>query len=171
MNHRTLILSIFVGMVFYFSACHEESPFEYPKTNDDLITIERGIWGNVWYWEGYFNPPYEFGTITPVEREIHVFERINLDSMENKDEYPFFSYVDSEFYASARSDMFGFYQVPVDTGSYDFSLFIYENNKYYAVEVSDSGYVQSVNISGTLSRTSLRMKNLNITTAASFAEF
>jgi hypothetical protein len=166
--NKALIIPVVFVFVLIFSACREDSsPFSYPDTNKELITIERGIWGNVWYWEGYFDPPDEFGKITPVEREIHIYKRVHFDSMDNKDEYPFFSYIDSEFFGSVRSDINGFYQVQLDSG--DYSLFIIENDRYYAVEVNDSGFVQSSRLNNR--RDSLRMKNLNITTAATFEEF
>ena len=155
-------------LIIISSACRRDSsPFAYPYLNEDLITIQRGIWGNVWYWEGNFSTPEDFGKITPVERDIHIFRRVHIDSMENKKEYPFFTYVDSEFLGSVRSDVNGFYQIRLDSG--DYSLFIYENSKYYAVEVNDSGFVQSSRLNN--SRDSIRMKTLNITTAATFSEF
>lgn len=167
MNKKTLILPTFIILMIVFSACQDKSPFEYPDRSKDMVTIDRGIWGNVWYWDGYFDPPHEFGIITPVEREIHIFQRIHFDSMANKDEYPFFSYVGSDFIESVRSDINGFYQIELDSGSY--SLFIYENSKFYAIEVNDSGFVQTCHLNN--SRDSIRMKNLNITTAATFEEF
>ncbi len=168
MNFKALILPFLLSVAIVFSACRQDaSPFDYPYLNKEQVTINRGIWGNVWYWEGYFNPPKEFGVITPVERNIHIFERIHFDSMANKDEYPLFSYIDAEFITSTRSDVYGFYQIPLDSGNY--SLFIFENDKYYAVEVNDSGFVQSCLLNNR--RDSIRMKNLNITTAATFEEF
>ena len=168
MNKKAIILSIFIILLIIFSACRDNSPFEYPYVDKNLATLDSGgIWGNVWYWQGYFDPPKEYGIITPVEREIHIFKRIHFDSMANKDEYPFFSFVDSPFVESVRSDINGYYQIELNAGNY--SLFIYEDSKYYAVEVNDSGFVQSCNLNN--NRDSIRMKNLNITTAATFEEF
>jgi hypothetical protein len=165
---KILLIPVIFVMIIIVSACRQDaSPFVYPYQNEDLITIERGIWGNVWFWEGYFNTPEDFGKITPVERDIHIFRRIHFDSMDNYKEYPFFSYVDADFIAAVRSDYNGFYQIELDSG--DYSLFIFENDKYYAVEVNDSGFVQSCRLNN--DRDSLRMKTLNITTAATFSEF
>lgn len=168
MIRKIYIIPVLFVLLMIFSACRQDSsPLSYPYLNEEFITIERGIWGNVWYWEGYFNTPEDFGKITPVERDIHIFKRIHFDSMDNKKEYPFFSYVDSEFIGAVRSDINGFYQIRLDSGNY--SLFIYENDKYYAVEVNDSGFVQTCLLNN--NRDSIRMKTLNITTAATFSKF
>ncbi|XOV92170.1 MAG: hypothetical protein ACFHWX_18415 [Bacteroidota bacterium] len=41
-----------------------------PKRNGDMVTIEQGIWGDIWFWEGDFMPICPSGTISPVERTI-----------------------------------------------------------------------------------------------------
>ena len=44
---------------------------EFPPDTRSQVTIQQGIGGNVWFWEGDF-VPVNWGKITPVSRTVYV---------------------------------------------------------------------------------------------------
>ncbi|MEQ8551839.1 MAG: hypothetical protein RIC06_02160 [Cyclobacteriaceae bacterium] len=73
--------TIILISTFFIIACQDNDQDCYenlePKRNGDLVTIEQGIWGDIWFWEGDFMPICPSGTIYPVQRTIYVFEAAN----------------------------------------------------------------------------------------------
>jgi len=101
---------------------------KYPPDNKELVTITQGIWGNVWFWEGDFQP-FSWGKITAVSRKIYFYEATRWDSVEppNGDWY---RKINSMIVDSALSTANGFYQITLQPGEY--SIFVKEDTSYYA---------------------------------------
>ncbi len=58
-----------------WSGCPE---VEYPDHHPELVTIEQGLWGDVWFWEGDFMPPCPSGSVCAVSREMRIHELAGL---------------------------------------------------------------------------------------------
>lgn len=100
-------------------------------SNEEKVSITQGVWGNVLYWQGNFQPFENDGKITPVIREIYFFKPTNIQILTSTPAYtPFYSSILTEFVAKTRSDSSGFYQITLPPGNY--SVFVKENDKYYA---------------------------------------
>ncbi|GAB4329918.1 MAG: hypothetical protein Kow0037_05300 [Calditrichia bacterium] len=117
-----------------FVGCEKStSPIEskYPPDNAHKVTITQGVWGNVWFLEGNFEPSLgrTSGKITPVVREILVYEATRRDQAEPPGDY-FFTAIHTNRIASVFSDEDGFYQIPLPPGKY--SLFVREDSLYIA---------------------------------------
>lgn len=96
--------------------------------NEYKVTINQGVWGNVWLWEGDFMPPTDNssgGKVTAVQREIFVYEATNdslLESSTNPKYFwgTFFTKINSELIATIQSDKDGFFQIKLNPGKYSF---------------------------------------------------
>ena len=86
------------------------------------------MWGNVWFWEGNFQPLCPSGTVRPVIREIYIHAGTPLDSVE-RDGMAIIR-INTPLVAVIQSDESGFYQAQLDTGAY--SLFILEDSVFYS---------------------------------------
>lgn len=121
---------------------------QLPPDTRSQVTISQGMWGNVWFWEGDFMPRPEsepfHGTVTPVVREVLVYEPTNVSSCTGGG--GFFSAVSAKLVATAISNASGFFQVSLPPGTY--SVFIKEGQLYYAYRFSGDGLVQPVSVSG-----------------------
>ena len=102
-----------------------------PPRNHHKVTIEQGIWGDVWFWEGDFMPPCPSGTVTAVPRELRIHELTSFEQVVQAEAHPaFYSAVNSEFIASTWSDESGFFEVALEVGTY--SVFAIEDSLYFA---------------------------------------
>lgn len=132
-----------------------------PTTNMEKVTINEGIWGNAWFWEGDFMPPCPSGDIEPVEREVYVYELTSRDEADQPDSTPFFKNIETELVEQTTSDESGFFQLQLEPGTY--SLFVKEDSLYYA-----NGF-KNGNISPiTITRDSLTNVQFDITYEATF---
>ena len=98
-----------------------------PLDTRDQVTIKQGVWGNVWFWEGNFQPVCPTGKITPVIREIYIHKGTPHDSVEF-DGFNI-SRIKTDLITVVSSNSSGFFQAELDTGAY--SLFIKEDSVFY----------------------------------------
>ena len=112
---------------------------DLPPDNEDQITIRQGIWGNIWFWKGNFKPTSYGGTITPVIRELLIYELTSQeDVVVNNEEVPdsFYKEIHTKLIKKVSSNKTGFFQAELPEGEY--SIFIKEGSLYYANSFSDS---------------------------------
>ena len=84
-NQKNKILFLFSLSLIIYSCSDNSVGVIYPPDNSYKVTISQGVWGNVWFWEGNFMPTTDNssnGKITPVIREIYVYEATRFDSVE-----------------------------------------------------------------------------------------
>ena len=119
------------------------SPAEPPR-HPERVSIQQGVWGDVWFLAGNFMPTKPTGTTTPVRREMRVYE---LASMADADQVPysaFFRSVRTRLVASTWSDADGFFQLSLPRGTY--SLFAVENGLLYANGFDGQGHIDPVEV-------------------------
>ena len=129
--------SFFLFLIILLLACNKESEPEsicytksYPPRNTEKLTIDQGLWGDVWFWEGDFMP-FNFGTICQAQRTIYIFELTTMnDVIEAKPYTPFYSTINTQLITTTESDENGFFQVELEPGTY--SLFLFEDTCYYS---------------------------------------
>lgn len=132
-----------------------------PPRNYDKVTIEQGIWGDVWFWEGDFMPPCPTGTVTAVSREIRIHELTSMDQVVvHPESHPaFYSAVASSLIATTWSDADGFFEVELDVGTY--SVFVIEESLYFANGYDGYGNIWPVEVvEGEVSETLFRIDYL-----------
>jgi hypothetical protein len=138
MNVRRPVLTIVTAVLLWSTACEPHRSTtpcrhaaELPARNGAKLSISQGIWGDVWFWAGNFQPICISGTVTPVSREVLVHALTPYDSVVVADLGPtFYSEVHTPLIATAWSDSSGFFQVELAPGTY--SIFVREDSLYYA---------------------------------------
>jgi hypothetical protein len=121
--------------------CYNE---DYPPRNIEKVTIDQGLWGDVWFWKGDFKP-VNFGTICQVQRTIYIYELTELKDVVRAEPYtPFYSTINTKLVATAESDSMGFFQIRLEPGSY--SLFVMEDTFYYSNLFDGHGAIYPVHI-------------------------
>jgi hypothetical protein len=126
LKHLTL------GVVLLLSAagCHRQHRYgDVPPDTRSQVTIQQGVWGNVWFWEGDFMPP-GWGTVTPVIRTVYAFEATGFDDVEQVDYSPFYRSIHTRLVDSTVSNSTGFFQLTLAPGQYSF--FVREESLFYA---------------------------------------
>ena len=142
MKTNSLILYL---LIFSFIIICCENPvndcegISYPENTDDQVTISQGVWGNVWFWQGDFQPICPHGKVFPVEREIHIYEATPADSVEYSTPRPFISNVKTKLIKIVKSNSTGFFEVTLDSGAYSF--FVKEDSLLYA-NGGDNNFLQ-----------------------------
>ena len=128
------------------SLCKKEwPPKSIPERSDGKVTIEQGIWGDVWFWEGDFMPICGSGTITPVSREIRIHELTNLDDVIRAPEDPtFYAEINTALVVTTWSDRDGFFEVVLPPGKY--SVFVVEDTLFYANRFDGVGNIFPVEV-------------------------
>lgn len=123
------------------SICYSE---DYPPGNIENVTIDQGLWGDVWFWKGDFMP-VNFGTICQVRRTIYIYELTDINDVVKAEPYsPFYSTINSHLVATTESDVTGFFQIKLDPGSY--SLFVMEDTLYYSNLFDGHGAIFPVHV-------------------------
>jgi hypothetical protein len=145
MNKVLFLISL--SLILY--SCSDNSVgVIYPPDNSYKVTISQGVWGNVWFWEGNFMPTTDNssnGKITPVIREIYVYEATRLDSVERDSiNYTFLRSIHSNFITKINSDKDGFFQIALPVGKYSF--FVKEDSLFFANEGDNDGYLMSAEV-------------------------
>jgi hypothetical protein len=135
---------------------------QLPPDTSDQVTITQGVWGNVWFWSGAFGLVESTGTITPVRREIFVYEATRMDSVERTSSGSFFTAIHSRLVARTESNSTGFFQVSLPVGKYSF--FILEDSLFYAEEGDSAGHWTSA----TVLANRVVKRQIDITYAAGF---
>jgi hypothetical protein len=153
MRVRVLITLIVLGAVA-LAGCgsgvcepdsHQDCPGDqWPPRNGDKVTIEQGIWGDVWFWEGDFMPPCPTGTVTAVARELRIHALTGIDDVEPAGYSTFYTAVHTELVATTWSDTAGFFEVELEPGWY--SLFAVEDTFYYASLFGGGGLIWPVGV-------------------------
>jgi hypothetical protein len=139
-KNALLIFSLFL---FLFISCDEESEpvlncytESDPPRNSQNVTIEQGVWGDVWFWSGNFMPPGR-GEICQVVRKVLVYELTTREDVDKVDYTPFYTAIHTKLISSVVSDNLGFFQIELEPGTY--SLFVQEDNEYYSNLYSSQG--------------------------------
>ncbi len=117
---------------------------KYPSTSEAKVTVDQGLWGDVWFWAGNFMPGCPTGTITPVSRQLFVHALTHLDDVEMIGSSPFYSAIHTELIGTVTSDPSGFYQIALPPGEY--SLFVQEDTLYYANMFDGGGHIMPVSV-------------------------
>lgn len=134
--------------------------------NSDKVTIHQGVWGNVWFWEGDFMPGIINscdGKITPVVRDIYVYQATRYDSVEiDSVRRVFVRNIHSRLVARIKSDNEGFFQIALPVGKYSF--FVKEDSLFFANEVDGEGYLMSAKVT----RNKVTKRQIDINYKAAF---
>ena len=117
-----------------------------PERNDDNVTIDQGIWGDVWFHEGDFMPNCPSGTITAVSREIRVHVLTTRDDVVVASDvyFPFYSEINTELVATTWSGSDGFFEVELPPGQY--SIFVVEDTLFYSGRGDGVGNINPVEV-------------------------
>ena len=140
------LLVAVIMLIGLCSGCGEQDSLcsvEYPPTNEPLVSISQGIWGDVWFWTGDFQPICPTGEVTAVTREIRIHELTRYDDVEIED-FVFYYNIQTELIASVWSDSLGFFEVELEPGTY--SIFVVENDMLYANSWDVQGYIFPVDV-------------------------
>lgn len=114
-----------------------------PARNGASLTIQEGVWGDVWFWDGDFMPICPSGTVRPVVREVVVFEAATeAEVSQAAGSYGFYEEVRKPEVARTTSDRRGFFQIALPPGQY--SIFVIEQGQFYAHHGYGSAYVSGV---------------------------
>lgn len=161
MNRENFTKCLLVTLGLIILGCNKSvtSP-KPPSDNSEKVTIKQGVWGNVEFWDGNFMPTTDYssdGTVTPVVRDIYVYEATRFDSLGISRSFGFWRNIPSKLITTARSDGSGFFQVELAAGKYSF--FVLEDSLYYANLIDSDGHVQSATV--TLDHVTRREININ----------
>jgi hypothetical protein len=116
-----------------------------PVRNHELVSINQGVWGDVWFWRGDFQPTCASGTITAASREVLLYERVNTDSVTSVHQgSPFYTEIRAKLLGTTHSDAMGFFQLELPTG--DYSLFVREDSLFYANRGDGQGNIFPVSV-------------------------
>lgn len=133
---RNFMLKYFAIIIVMLSCTKEPAPEsrcyseDYPPRNNEKVTIDQGLWGDVWFWKGDFMP-VGFGTICQAQRTIYIYELTDMNDVVKAEPYSaFYSTINSHLVATTESDLSGFFQIKLEPGSY--SLFVKEDSLYYS---------------------------------------
>ena len=130
MNRK--ILNVFLILILFGCNNGTELTDKYPPDNHQSVTINQGLWGNVWYWSGYFGP-FSWGTIKGVSKTLYFYELTPVDSAD-VDNGDFYKKIHSTLVDSVKSQINGFYQIDLPPGNY--SIFTRDNDLYYANRIN-----------------------------------
>lgn len=127
------------------SGCGDDwRPVQYPTRNLGRTTISQGLSGDVWLWEGDFQPMCPTGTVRAVSRELRVYAAATEADVQftNRDGHIFIASVATALIATVSSDSTGFYQVALPAGSY--SLFSVEDGLLFGKQTDSEGILEHV---------------------------
>jgi len=95
-----------------------------------MVTIQQGVWGDVWFWEGDFMPQdCPTWTVKGVSRELRIHEPTSFDQVDPAGDGPFYEAVRTPLVATVRSDELGFFEIELEPGTY--SIFAVEDTLFY----------------------------------------
>ena len=157
MSGKIMLFALVALSLALVGGCGGSSPkTETPKDMPSPVTITQGVWGNVRFWKGDFMPsiPPGSGTITPVVREVLIFEptKHKACTVAKDKGGGFFEQVPTKRVATTTSDATGFFQVSLPAGKY--SLLVKERALYYANSEDGDGFLHPVTVaSGSVTET------------------
>jgi hypothetical protein len=117
---------------------------QLPPHNTDRVTIEQGMWGDVWFWEGDFMPICPSGTVTAVSREMRIHELTSMNDVESPGPGAFYTAIHTALVATATGDSQGFFEVELEPGTY--SVFAIEDSMFYANGFDGMGHIWPVTV-------------------------
>ncbi|MBK7626032.1 MAG: hypothetical protein IPJ16_02320 [Bacteroidales bacterium] len=113
--------------------------------NASKVSIKNGIAGTLLKKAGDCMPMIS-GSNTcrtyPVSRTILIYNSTNMNQVEGWG--PSYNSVNSKLIAKCNADQVGFFQVTIDPGKY--SIFIKENDKFYANSTDGQGVINPVTV-------------------------
>jgi len=147
-TRRLFRATLLAGLLGLIAGCNaDQAPREIPRPDrhPDRVTIDQGLWGDVWFWEGDFMPGTPTGTIRPVVREIAVFELTNMDDVTfGPDGSRIILQISTDEIARTTSDAEGFFQLALPPGEY--SVFAVEGEGFYANLFDGQGNILPVTV-------------------------
>ena len=160
-SYRLFSLLVLI-FIYLFVSCNEsptENEFKYPPDNQNKVTISQGVWGNVWFWEGDFMPIIDpnRAKITPVVREIFIYEATSDSMVEPPNGGTFHTKINSQLISIIQSDASGFFQISLEPGKYSF--FVKEDSLFYANLWDGEGHIQPA----TVTENSVTNRQIDIT--------
>ena len=117
---------------------------QVPPRNEERVSIEQGLWGDVWFWEGDFIPTCPTGSVTPVGREMRIHEIASLSDVVHVGNGVFYSEVNTPLAATVWSDANGFFQSSLPPGQY--SVFVVEDALLYANGLNGEGHIFPIEV-------------------------
>ena len=160
-NQRFLIIVMMFMLSCGIIDDNECPEISFPPENRHQITITQGIWGNVWLWEGNFQPVCPSGKVYAVVREIYIHEATPLDSVDFLPDSPFIINIRTPLIKTVKSISSGFYQAALDTGTY--SVFVREDTVFYFGSANNS-YLEP----GSVAENEIEKVQLDITYNAAY---
>ena len=110
-----------------------------PPKSSSLVTIDQGIWGDVWFWEGDFFPPCPSGSVRGVSRQLIIHELTSIEDVE-VDDSGFITSIHTNRVASTASNARGFFEIALPVGAY--SVFVREDSLHYlGLRVDQEGHL------------------------------
>jgi hypothetical protein len=106
------------------------------------VTIGEGLWADVWFWQGDFMPVCSEGTVTPVGREIRIYQVATIADVTAGPRVGSYREVQTPLVDTVQSDRFGFFEADVPPGTY--SVFAVEDTLLLTNGVDDDGNVHPV---------------------------
>ncbi|MFQ5905487.1 MAG: hypothetical protein ACE5JA_02850 [bacterium] len=88
----------------------------YPPDARRQVTVKQGVCGNVWFWEGDFQPFCPAGTIGSVAREVLAYNPANHDSVVRVGRGGFFSEIHTDLIGKTTSNLTGFFGLELPPG-------------------------------------------------------
>jgi hypothetical protein len=154
------------GLLLILTACDDDHNCSCPcdpgpPSCRTGITIAQGVSGHVWFWQGDFERIPPTGHLSPVYREILVYELTDLDHVASLAP-AFYSEIHTQRVAETRTDACGFFEVALPSGRY--SLFVQEGDLYYANTFDSLGNIQTV----TVDSATVSQQRIDITYEARF---
>jgi hypothetical protein len=133
--YANIITDAFIYPVDVVSGATTTVTFEITSIVDNHT---GALAGTVRFWEGNFTPGSSTGTITPVVREVLVYEPTTTSQVTLPPPYfgPFFSAIHSRLVATTMSDSYGRFSMVLPAGTY--SMFVRENGQYYSNIITDA---------------------------------
>lgn len=131
-----ILLLLLVPVLGSISCSTEDRNKEFCYTTQDLprstarVSIEQGIWGDIWFWKGDFMPGVNSGEICSVQRTVYIYEPTTSQDVDRIGYSAFYSNIETNLVATTQSDSRGFFQVFLEPGTY--SIFIREGDHYYS---------------------------------------
>jgi len=156
------IMVLSLSIALFISCERGNHTTAYPSDTSDQVTISQGVWGNVWLWEGDFQPIEPSGTITPVVREIFVHTLTPLDSVDQVGYSAFYYEIHTPLVTTTESNITGFFEVELPPGQYSF--FVKEDSLFYANLFDGQGNI----LPATVAEDSVTKVQIDITYKATF---
>lgn len=138
----------------------EDKGIKFPPDTSKQVTITQGVWGNVWFWKGNFQPWNPTGTVIAVERQVLIYKPTPFDSVTMAD-MVFYRTIRTKLIAATASNRTGFFQQELPPGNY--SVFVKEDSLFWM------GVGNSIGIGGfTVWPDSVTKIQININYAAGY---